>query len=213
MTTVKILLRQSVVNEDENGEARTDRHGRYLRIAADYDEIDLDQLTPRARALTEAIAASDLATATVVWVERDIPIRDTMPEERWRVWYSEEQASQPERRPWSAWSKFRADDPSDPHDWLERQAAKIPAGWHVYGASPRERVSEVEDGLTAEQVVASLRHRGMSIKVPTWRGYVSRGQAPQPARRVGTTPLWDPIDIVAWKRPGQGARTDLAEDS
>lgn len=46
-----------------------------------------------------------------------------------------------------------------------------------------------------------------------WRGYVTRGQAPEPASRVGWTPLWDEEQIETWvaERPGQGTRTDLAE--
>ena len=148
-----------------------------------------------------------------IWVECDYTIRERMPEEKWRIWYSEEKADERERRPWSAWSTFRADDPSDPHPWLEKQAAKIPAGWHVYGPTRNQAIGESETELTVAQVIASLEHRGMSIKAPTWRAYVSRGQAPKPARRVGRTPLWDADAIARWERPGQGARTDRIKET
>lgn len=49
------------------------------------------------------------------------------------------------------------------------------------------------------------------VKPATWRSYVARGQAPQPARRVGATPVWDAAQIREWKRPGQGKRTDLEQ--
>lgn len=43
----------------------------------------------------------------------------------------------------------------------------------------------------------------------TWSGYVSRGQAPKPVERVGSTPLWDEREVVEWvaSRPGQGSRS------
>lgn len=205
MPTVRLMLRHGCTVEDE--------HGELIRIPPERDLIDLDKLSPRARALAEAIAETPDAGATEIWVESDLPIRERLPEEQWQMWYGEERANQPDRRPWSAWLKFRADDPSDPHGWLERQAAKIPAGWHVLGAHPYKRVATGETGMTIKQVLETLHsYRHIRIEPATWRSYVSRGQAPQPVRRVGRTPLWDPTDILAWERPGQGARTDLARD-
>ena len=49
----------------------------------------------------------------------------------------------------------------------------------------------------------------VGIKASTWRSYVARDQAPQPIRRIGATPVWDAAQIRAWRRPGQGSRTDL----
>lgn len=46
----------------------------------------------------------------------------------------------------------------------------------------------------------------------TWRGYVSRGQAPRSVGELDArTPLWDADAVRNWNadRPGQGARTDL----
>ena len=208
-TIVRLLLRQDTPALDEHGDVILDADGRRQMVAAVYDEVDLDRLSPRARALAEAIAASELATASEIWVESDHPIRDRVPD--WEMWYSPERADQPERRPWSAWDRYRATDPTDPHDWLERQAAKIPAGWHVIGPTPRKRVATTERGWTIGQVLATLARRGITIKASTWRSYVARGQAPQPAYRVERTPMWDPNDILYWERPGPGARTDLRD--
>lgn len=46
------------------------------------------------------------------------------------------------------------------------------------------------------------------IKPDTWSGYVTRGQAPRPSRRIGRTPLWDVDTVRTYGRPGPGARTD-----
>jgi|SRR5690625_1854516 len=47
------------------------------------------------------------------------------------------------------------------------------------------------------------------INPDTFSSYVARGQAPEPAQRVGRTPLWAAADIDTWlaRRPGQGSRT------
>lgn len=41
----------------------------------------------------------------------------------------------------------------------------------------------------------------------TFSGYVTRGHAPAPVRRIGRTPLWDEDEMKAWNdaRPGRGA--------
>jgi hypothetical protein len=53
------------------------------------------------------------------------------------------------------------------------------------------------------------------VKEPTWRAYVSRGQAPGHGRRNPLTGRqeWSAAAVDAWLagRPGSGARTDLAK--
>lgn len=70
------------------------------------------------------------------------------------------------------------------------------------------------DLLTRDEVIARLRDRHeVTIEVDTWSGYVSRDQAPQPAQRVGRTPVWSAaaVDVWAAHRRGAGARTDLLD--
>ena len=59
---------------------------------------------------------------------------------------------------------------------------------------------------TTNEVLQILAAAGHPIAAGTWRAYVARGEAPQPARRVGRTPLWDDEEIRAWveARPGPG---------
>lgn len=197
MNTVKIRLRSSAPAIDEHGYPIMDGDT-VVRIQPEYEEIDLDRLSPRARALAEAVAATTLRTAVDIWMEADRPIRDTLPD--WEHWYTPEQAARPERRPWRGWSPYPATSTLDPHRYLETEAAKIPAGWHVLGARPGEPVATQAYGMTVEQVRAHLNRFGRSISASTWRSYVARGQAPQPSDRVGREPLWDPADIIAWAR-------------
>ena len=52
--------------------------------------------------------------------------------------------------------------------------------------------------LTSAQVLDRLAAAGRPIAASTWRSYVARGQAPEPALHVGSTPLWAAADIDEW---------------
>lgn len=177
------------------------------------DTIDLDRLSPRARALAEAVAASLGGNTSFVWIETDGPRSQYRTQPVPDAYADPARDATPARDRWSAWDKYYANDPTDPHDYLERQAAKIPAGWHVVGPDPQTPVATTDRELTADQVVATISRfqPGTTMTARTWRSYVSRGRAPEPVRHVGRTPLWNPDDVLAWlhNRPGQGARTDL----
>ncbi|MEU3220059.1 hypothetical protein [Streptomyces sp. NPDC006971] len=168
---------------------------------APYETVDLDQLSPRARTLAEAVAAAPLQTAADIWMEHDKPLRDVAPD--WRLWYTEEQAALPERRPWRGWAHYPIESATSPADYLEREARKIPPAWHVLGYVPGEPAPSLvegaaDDGMTRDMVLRYLAAAGRSIAPSTWTAYVSRGQAPKPARKVGRTPLWDRPDIDEW---------------
>lgn len=181
MTTVRIKLRWD--SDDQQ---------------APYDDVDLDALSPRARTLAEAVAAAPLQTAADIWMEHEKPLRETDP--NWQLWFTEEQANLPERRPWRGWALYPWDSTVDPVAYLEREARKIPPDWHVLGYVPGNPVPSLEagaadQGMTRDMVLRYLREHGRPIAVSTWSAYVARGQAPRPARHVQRTPLWDRVDI------------------
>ncbi len=159
--------------------------------------VDLDRLTPTARALAEAIAATPSRAAVDIWMEADTPIRDTTPD--WDLWYSTEEAARPERRPWRGWSTQPLNG-VDPHERLEHEARKIPIGWHVLGASPQQPLPDAGPvrEVTSAQILDHLRRQGRPITAATWRSYVGRGQAPAPVRHVGRTPLWSLDEVDRW---------------
>lgn len=164
-----------------------------LTIAGTRTKVDPDRLTPHARALAEAIA--EAGDTVDIWMEADAPIRDTTP--GWEVWFTEAEAALPERRPWRGWSNTPLGR-ADPHMRLEREAAKVPPGWHVLGAHPRQDPKPAVREVTSAQVLDYLRKHGRDITPATWRSYVSRGQAPKPSKWVGRTPIWYLDDIEAW---------------
>jgi hypothetical protein len=66
------------------------------------------------------------------------------------------------------------------------------------------------DWWTMDDVAAYL-----GIAPESARRYRSRpltgGGLPKEDRMFGRTPAWKPATIIDWKRPGQGARSDLNE--
>lgn len=182
--TVRISLRWSTDEQD-----------------APYETVDLDQLSSRARALAEAVAATPQQATTDIFVEHEKPLRETCPD--WQMWYTEEEAALPERRPWRGWAYYPIDSAKSPVEYLEHEARKIPPDWHVLGYVSGEPVPSVEegaadDGMTRDMVLRYLAGAGRSIAPSTWSSYVARGQAPRPARRVSRTPLWARADIDSW---------------
>jgi hypothetical protein len=188
------------------------RDGRTMdgqRVHPGTDIIDLDTLSPRARALAETVHASLGSRASFVWIESDQPPYRTDAERAALGTLADEV----KRQRWDAWDKYPADSPNDPHWYLERQAAKIPAGWHIIGPDLQTPVPTADRELTSDQVVATITRYQPAARMTarSWRSLVSKQRAPQPVRHVGRTPLWDPAEVLAWlqDRPGRGARTDL----
>lgn len=196
MPTLRIKVRTPVrkVDGDE-----------VFSIAAPYDEVNLDELSPRARALAEAISHCPDAVAGTIRLRSDKRIRDAQP--NWQHYFTPEQADQPLTMDWERWDKYPADSTMPATEWLERQAAKIPPGWRIVGATRTglggEPIVQVDDSstlMTADQVVAYLATRNRRMTAASWRSkaHPSKRLAPPSVDRVGRTPLWEQADVDAW---------------
>ncbi len=183
--------------------------GSIALIGALPDTIDLDALTPRARALAEAVAqllGARKDAGEILCVHREKTRADMIrnPE----VWLSPEQMDESARQTWSAWDRYPANAEMGAAEYLERQARKIPPEWRIVSAwsmgavfqpVPSTEAGAADDGLTARGVTEYLAsHHGRHIGPGTWRAYASRDQAPKPVRRVGREGLWSPADVDAW---------------
>lgn len=202
MPTVTLLLRTDAKHVADDNATVT-------RTPAHPDEIDLDQLTPRARALAEAVAQLPGATkgAGEILCEHTSKTRADMTPNA-SVWLTPEQMTEPARQTWAAWDKYPADSPTPATEYLERQALKIPHDWRIVSAVwfagphqqpvPTSEASATDQHLTRDQVLAYMRARGRDISVSTWSAYVARDQAPKPDRRINRTPLWAVETIDAY---------------
>lgn len=202
MPTVTLLLRTDAKHVADNNATVT-------YTPARPDEVDLDQLTPRARALAEAVAQlpGGRKGAGEILCEHTSKTRADMTPNA-SMWLTPEQMAEPARQTWSAWDKYPADSPMPAMEYLERQARKVPHDWRivsaVWFAGPRQQpvassaASAADQYLTRDQVLAYMRDRGRDISVSTWSAYTARGQAPSADRRVGRTPQWRPETLDAW---------------
>ena len=166
----------------------------------DPEVVDLDKLTPRARALAEAVAQR-LGGRCMIWVQSERTIREQFPDAE--QWFSAEELEQPYRMGWSGWSDYPAASQMSHHDYLEQQARRIPPQYSIVGAIPQQPVPSYEEGaadkgMTRDQVLQYAASKGRTIAPSTWSSYTARKQAPKPDRYVGRTPLWDPETIDAW---------------
>lgn len=216
-TIVRLHLRHDTYAD------QPDKHGDLVLVPGYAEDVDLDQLTPRARALAECIAACPGGRPLDIWMEHDRPIREVRPD--WQLWYSDDEASRPERRPWRGWSRYPATSHVPAIQWLEEQARKIPPDWHPLGADPHHPVPSRDAGaadryLTRDQVMTYMRARGRDISVSTWDSYRARKPvplAPPPDRYVSRTPQWLEATIDRWLsgewKPDLRAITGTAEEA
>ncbi|WP_181785124.1 hypothetical protein [Streptomyces phytophilus] len=219
MPTIKLWLRTDAVRVD-------DETGEDVPIPRYADAIDLDSLSPRARALAEAVAQmrvtptrdGDKRNGLVLCQHTTRTVGDVTPGAE--GWMSPERAAQPDTMTWKDWDRFPADREMPGEEYLERQARKIPHDYAIVGGVrssldwarqrpdpvPSSAASGEDRHLTRDQVLNYMRERGRAISASTWSSYTARGQAPRPDRHISRTPLWavETIDAYldgSWKAP------------
>jgi hypothetical protein len=181
------------------------------------EDVDTDDLTPKARALVEALPT--LMGARIfagILLRSTRPLRD-MPAGQVpgiETWYTPAELDATDLITWSSWSAYPANSEMPAVAYLESQAARLPVDyWPVPGKDdPVPDYADLDEMLTSPRVLEVLRRLGQPIAASTWDSYRSRSQGPAPDEYVGRTPRWRMSTITAWAsaRPGRGARTDLA---
>jgi hypothetical protein len=173
-----------------------------LRDDSSPEPVDLDTLTPRARALAEAVAQR-LGGRCVIWLQSKKTVREAVPgADRF---YSADELDRPYTMGWSGWSNYPADSAMSQHDYLEQQARRIPPQYSIVGADAQQPVpsfaeAAADQDMTRDQVLDYIAAKTGRPRITpgTWSSYTSRKQAPTPSRYVGRTPLWSPATIDAW---------------
>lgn len=195
------------------------RYGRTFdgdKVVAPRDTVDLDRLSPRARALAQTVAASLGGKAGFVWIECDRPYGESWEQrpDAERAAYSDPgRDAQPARQEWSSWDRFYADAPEDAYWYLERQAAKIPEGWHIIGPSIHERVADPDQPVEDWSVADAAEHMGIAV-ASARKELLRLGIRPYRHERLpggGFRGVYSAAAVRAahGARPGRGARTDL----
>ncbi|WP_331723415.1 hypothetical protein [Streptomyces atratus] len=188
MTIVKLNLRSSCNTQDPSAPDGL-RH-----VPAFSEDVDLDDLTPKARAFAEAIHACpghqplDIRLRTGR-LEGDSP--------NFAIRYGDDpvRAAEPEEVSVRNWSPLRADSPMSAAEWLEREIRTIPADAYPVGPIDGGPVPSMEAGaadrvLVRENILSYLRNHGCPMAVTEWDTLRGTGHLPEPDRYVCGRPQW-----------------------
>lgn len=176
-------------------------------------EVDLDTLTPKARALAEAIHASTGHQPLGVLVDTgrtkgDNPnhayLHGTGPA-------ADEIAAQPDLRFMRNLEPLPRTAETTPEEWLEYNARQIPVdAWPIAGARSRmepldDRVPSADAArddrcLTRDQALLYLSEHGAGVGPDAWIMLQKAGNAPEPRQYAlgGRMPLWHIDDLAAY---------------
>ena len=173
-------------------------------VPAYSEDLDLDQLTPRARALAEALHDSmQPGTHPVLEVlcESDQTVRESMSAEQWAVYGNP--AADDEKLTTTVRYQFpKSTDVRTTVQWLEEQARGMPLDSYPIGIRHRPRVPSWEAGrddrhLGRSQALAYLREHGAALSDAAW-DTLRPTPVLEPDRYVGTQPQWRPETLDAF---------------
>lgn len=188
-----------------------------LRSGSPLAEVDLDTLTPKARALAEAIHASPGHQPLGVLCDTG----RTKGEGRNHAYLhgvgpeADEIGKQSDLRFMGNLEPLREDAVTTPEEWLEYNARQMPVdAWPIAGAVSRmeprtDRVPSADAArtdrcLTRDQALEYMRNAGQPIGPVGWSLLWSAGHLPAPRHHAlgGRMPLWHIDDLDAYlKRP------------
>ncbi|KUF17378.1 hypothetical protein [Streptomyces silvensis] len=188
----------------------------HIRDSSPAEEVDLDTLTPRARALAEAISMSFGQQPLGVLCDTD-RTKGENPQFAYRYGtgpQAEAIAAQPDRRFLTHLTPIRQDSPRSPEQWLEANARDIPLDyWPIAGAHSRmrpleERVPSADAAredrcLTRDQALpylADKSERTIILSPDAWILLQKAGNIPGPRHYAvgGLMPLWHVDDLDAY---------------
>lgn len=170
------------------------------RAADRLTDIDLDRLSPIARALAEHIAGTQYRN------RQPVPLTSVQTKAELGLdplWHGPDMDAH-HITTWNGWADNPARSTLDPHEYLEDAARQLPAGYIPTGATSRAAAVALEL-VTKAQAMDLLRSLGRPISPATWDNYRSRPPAgwPQPTRHIGRTPMWRRADIETYAHAAQ----------
>ncbi|MER5902982.1 hypothetical protein ABT150_23235 [Streptomyces mirabilis] len=177
------------------------------------EPVDLDTLTPKARALAEAIAMSAGQQPIGVLCDTGRTKGDN-PNHRYLHGSGPDAdriGAEPELRLVTNWGLIPVDSPTSVTYWLEENARSIPVdSWPVAGAHSRvqamtERVPSADAAredrcVTRRQAIRYLTDAGVSVSPDGWSRLWKAGNLPEPRHLAagGGLPLWHVDDLDAY---------------
>jgi hypothetical protein len=192
-------------------------------VPARDEDVDPDVLSPRARALAEAIADCGRGPLNIVMETRTPPENGVFTPEQQAAW-AELAARRPAADPGVRLgtvtvTRMPADSPRTAEEYLETTASNLAGGlpgrphWYPVGAGtgmlglgttnvrrvPSADAAAEDPHLTRDAVLARTSYRGRPMGITAWDTLIGTGYLPDPDRYVaGRTPQWLPATVDAW---------------
>ncbi|MFF9559322.1 hypothetical protein ACF1DY_26325 [Streptomyces albus] len=199
MPTVTLNLRREV------------SRGPFTKRALPYPEqVELDDLTPKARAFAEAIAdCPGAAPLRILWASG----RKRKDGQNFRLRYgtgpdADAKGEEPEVAVCGNWSPLPADSLMTAVEWLEREVRTMPVDAYPLAAAPlggprgqtvpTAAAAAQDRYLVRENVLDYLRNKGHPLDVTAWDTLTGTGHLPEPDRYVCRQPQWKPETIDAF---------------
>ncbi|WP_331762232.1 hypothetical protein OG612_44845 (plasmid) [Streptomyces sp. NBC_01527] len=188
MTAVTLNLRSSCNTQDPS------EPDGIRQVPAFSEEVDLDDLTPKARAFAEAIHACPGHQPLDIRL-RTGRLKGDSPNFTVRYGNDPVRAAEPEEVSVRNWSPLRADSPMSAVEWLEREIRTIPVDSYPVGPVGGEPVPSMEAGaadcvLVRENILSYLRDHGCPMDIVAWDTLRGTGHSPEPDRYVCGHPQW-----------------------
>ncbi len=171
-------------------------------------EVELDDLTPRARAIATLWTTQPMHTPCPLILESLRTLREMgADEDEVRLWWGPEAMDRPHRMVWEARDVGKRGVPVAAR--LELLAQRLPVGYIPVGTSRSPNlnvdVDELRDDadlLTRAQIADVLAEMGRPLSPGVIANYKSHPPAgwPQPVKYVGRTPLWSRAEIEGYAR-------------
>lgn len=168
------------------------------------EEIDLDTLTPKARALAEAIAGRTLGRIHLLSVR---PMRDMYRpgDAEWAYGADSPKLDRPMRDGFESWAHRPATGGFDLRQMLEYEARKFP-GWYPVAEDwtdlPSSQAAREDDGITVDHALEIIRTvaPGARVDKDRWMRKAAKGDGgyPRPVCHNGYRSLWSERDVRAF---------------
>lgn len=187
----------------------------HLRKGGPLEDVDLDTLTPRARALAEAVHACPGHQPIGVVCATGQTKGDNR---NFRLLHGEGEAAdalaaEPHVVIVRNFGLIPADSPTSAADWLEREAIGLPLGAYpisgvtssvgtATGRVPSADAAATDRYLDRSRVLDYMMDAGQAMSPQAWDTLIGTGHLPEPDRYVLGRPQWKPETIDAYLSRG-----------
>lgn len=176
-------------------------------VPAYREDVDLDDLTPRARTLAEALVQQEQHPGRMgpgeIMLECDRLTHDVWPQspDQRAAYGPRPREDQPARRHFVR-STLKTANGMGPMEYLEREARSWPMDWYIVGVRGCDPVASFEAGKADRVYTHETAREYLDLGPRSWDLLTQAGHLPAPDRWAHGRPHWYPETIDAYRDRG-----------